>query len=226
MRKEDWQKRGIGHRQRLRERFLEYGLSAFTDAEILELLLSLGTPRQDCKDRARAALDHFGSLPGVLEATPNDLQRIRGIGPKNAFAVRFIHEVARRFLERRLEGKTYVHAASEVAAYLHHSLGDRKRESFLVLFLDAQHAILAVEALFVGTLTASVVYPREVISNALDHHAAALILAHNHPSGHVLPSIEDRQITRRLYLAGHLMDIQVLDHLIIGEAGSFFSFAD
>jgi DNA repair protein RadC len=215
-----------GHRQRLRDKFFEYGLSAFTDAEILELLLSLGTPRQDCKGRAREALARFGSLSAVLEASLAKLQEVPGIGPKNAFAVKFIHEVAREFLKQRVRGKTYVNAADDVVDYLWHALGHRKREAFVVVFLDAQHGVIDMEELFVGTLNASAVYPREVVKRALQHHAAALVLAHNHPSGSVRPSSEDILITRRLYLAARLLDIAVLDHVIIGDTNSYCSLAD
>ena len=223
---QDWQKRSAGHRQRLRDKFLEHGLSVFADDEILELLLSLGTPRQDCKDRARAALTHFGSFSAVLEASISELRKIPGIGPKNAFAIRFIHEVARKFLKTRLEGRTYVKAASDVVNYLCHSLSHRMREVFVVVFLDAKHAVITVEELFEGTLTTSVIYPREVIKKSLYYHAAVLVLAHNHPSGNIRPSAADQAITRRLYLAARLVDIEVLDHIIIGQAGSYFSFAD
>jgi DNA repair protein RadC len=223
---QDWQERVAGHRQRLRDKFLKQGLSAFSDLEVLELLLSLGTPRQDCKDRAKKILKRFGSLPVVLEASVAELQEVPGIGPKNAFAVKLIHEVARKFLREKVQGKTYVKAAADVVKYLWHSLSHRKREVFVVVFLDAQHAIIEVEDLFEGTLTSSAVYPREVLRRSLDHHAAALVLAHNHPSGSNRPSKDDKALTLRLYTAAKLFDIEVLDHIIIGEAGSYYSFAD
>ncbi len=109
MEKEDWQKKGSGHRQRLRDRFLERGLDGFSDAEIVELLLSFGTPRSDCKEPARKALKVFGSLSAVLEEPLPSLRKIDGIGPKNAFAIHFIQAVARRYLKNRLEGKRYLH---------------------------------------------------------------------------------------------------------------------
>jgi DNA repair protein RadC len=226
MDKTDWQKKGIGHRQRLRDKFLRYGISAFTEAEILELLLALGTPRQDCKDRAKEALKHFGGLSSVLEATVAQLKEVPGIGDKNAFAVKFIHEVARAFLKDRLREKTYVNAARDVVEYLWHSLSLRKQEVFIVVFLDAKHGILNVEEIFEGTLTQSAVYPREVIKKAIEYHAAALVLAHNHPSGMTRPSGEDKAITRRLYMAAGLFDIRILDHIIIGETGRYFSFTE
>ncbi|MBN4071715.1 hypothetical protein JYT30_00975 [Desulfotalea psychrophila] len=118
MDKKEWQKKGAGHRQRLRDRFLERGLEGFSDAEILELLLSFGTPRSDCKEPAKAALKQFGSLAAVLEEPLVGLQEIKGIGPKNAFAVHFIHAVARRYLKDRLQGKRYLHSSTDVRDYL------------------------------------------------------------------------------------------------------------
>lgn len=224
--KDGRQQKMVGHRQRLRDKFLEYGIPAFTEAEILEMLLALGTPRQDCKDRAREALRRFGDLSSVLEAPISQLKEIPGIGDKNAFAVKFIHEVARVFLRDRLKGKIYVTSAHDVVEYLWHSLALRKREVFVVVFLDAKHGILKVEEIFEGTLTQSAVYPREVIKKAIENHAAALVLAHNHPSGMTKPSEEDRTITRRLYMAGELLDIRILDHIIVGKMGDYFSFSE
>jgi DNA repair protein RadC len=222
----DPQKKGQGHRQRLRQKFLERGLSAFTDEEVLELLLTLGTPRKDCKPTARAAIGEFGSLREVLEAPPEKLHEIHGMGPNNIVALRLIHEVARRFLQDRLEGMPYRFGSSqEVFDYLYHSMRDLKREVFKVLFLNSQNRILSVEDLFEGTLTTSTVYPREIIRRALEVHAAALVFAHNHPSGDPKPSRDDIRITRDLFWAGRIMGVRVLDHLIIGE-GQYTSLAD
>lgn len=216
----------VGHRQRMRDKFMEYGLSVFTDDEILEMLYGFGTPRQDCKERARETRRHFGSLASALEALPAELQQIRGVGPNNIFALKFIHEVARKFLRTRLRGRTYIKAAGDLVDYLAHAFSFHEREVFTVTFLDTRHGIIEVEPLFEGTLSASAVYPREVIKKALMHNAAALVFAHNHPSGFTDPSPEDRAITRRLYIAARTMDINVLDHIIIGCGGDYFSFAD
>ncbi len=205
---------------------MEHGLSAFTDDEILELLLSFGTPRQDCKQRAREALKRFGSLSGVLEASLDELQEVPGIGAKNAFAIKFIHEVARKFLKERVEGRPLVRAAQDVVDYLWHSLSFRNREVFVVVFLDARHSILTVEEMFQGTLNYSAVYPREVIKKALELNAAAMVLAHNHPSGNASPSDQDRKLTSRLYHAARFLDIDVLDHIIVGHLGEYFSFEE
>ncbi len=224
MDKEGWQKKGEGHRQRLRDRFLERGLDGFSDAEILELLLSFGTPRSDCKEPARAALKQFGSLAAVLEEPLGGLQEIKGIGPKNGFAVHFIQAVAGRYLKDRLREKRYLHSSSEVRDYLLHSLRGLKKEVLTVIYLDSSHAILDSETVAEGSINVNTVYPRELVKKALDRNAAALIIAHNHPSGSLEPSAQDMQLTRTLCLLGSLMQIQVLDHIIIGNGS--YSFAD
>jgi len=224
MNKEEWQKKGDGHRQRLRDRFLDRGLDGFTDTEVLELLLTFGTPRTDCKEAARAALSEFGSFAAVFEASISALQKIPGIGPKNSFAIHFVQEVARRYLKERLAGKRYLHSSAEVKDYLIHSLRGLKKEVFTVIFLDSSHAIIDSEVVAEGTININTVYPRELMSRALKYNAAALIVAHNHPSGSLDPSPQDRHLTRTLCLLCSLMQIQLLDHLIIGDGS--YSFAD
>ena len=226
MDKKDWQKKGAGHRQRLRDKFLKQGISSFTESDIIELVVSMGTPRQDCKDRARAALKCFGSLPGVLEASMEDLRKVPGFGEKNVFAIKFIHEVARVFLKKKAEEKKYVHAASDVMEFLWHSFSHKKKEVFVLLCLDAQNGIIDIEEIFHGSLTASAVYPREVIKKALDKHAASMVIAHNHPSGSTNPSSKDKEITKRLLISAALFDMDILDHIIIGGTGRYFSFAE
>ncbi len=224
MNKEQWQKKGSGHRGRLRDRFLERGLAGFSDVEVLELLLSFGTPRSDCKEPAHRALEQFGSLAAVLEAPQKSLLQIEGIGPKNGFALHFVQAVARRYLKQRLQGKSYLHSSDQVMDYLLHSMRGLKKEIFTAIFLDASHAIIDSEIISEGTVNVNTVYPRELVSRALELHAAALIIAHNHPSGSLKPSEQDLTLTRNLYLTCSLMQIQLLDHIIIGEGA--FSFAD
>ncbi|MGI6656273.1 MAG: RadC family protein [Desulfobulbus sp.] len=226
MDKSDWQEKGAGHRQRLRDKFLDQGIEAFTDSEVIELLLTFGTPRSDCKAPAREALERFGSLPAVLDAAPVQLQEIRGMGPKNIFALRFIQGVARRYLRQRVVGKQYLHSSREVADYLIHSMRGLRHEILQVVFLDAGHAVLDIDVVAEGTTTVNTVYPRELIRAALERNASALILAHNHPSGRLAPSRQDEILTRRLCLLGSLMQISLLDHLIIGEGEEVYSFAD
>ena len=226
MDKDDWQKKGVGHRQRLRDKFLDNGLDTFSDSEVVEMLLVLGTPRKDCKEAARAALEHFGSLSAVLDASPAALQQVGGIGSKNSFAVSFVQAVSRRYLKQRLTDKEYVHSSREVADYLVHSMRDLKREVFIAIFLDASHGIINSQIIAEGTIASNTIYPRELIKPALDHHAAALVVAHNHPSGNLMPSEADINLTRQLFQACALMHIQLLDHLIIGAGEKPYSFAD
>ncbi len=214
-----------GHRKRLREKFLSSGLAGFHDYEVIELLLTLGTPRKDCKPAAKAALNRFKSLQGVFEASKEELCRVEGIGPKNVFGIKLIKAVAQRYLEKKLLGKETIHNSRDLLNYLNSYIRDRNRESFVMILLDAKNRVLATQTLSEGTLTASSVYPREIVRTALEHHAAAVIFAHNHPSGDTKPSHEDISITRQLVFACKVMGIQVHEHLIIGGDGHF-SFAD
>jgi len=224
--KNDWQNKGAGHRQRLRDKFLEYGIDGFSDAEVIELLLTFGTPRSDCKETARVALRQFGSLPAVLDAPARKLYGIKGLGPKNVFALHFIQGVARRYLRQRLVGKKYISSSREVADYLIHSMRELKREVFTVLYLDAAHAIIDSEIQAEGTVNVNTVYPREIVAAALKKNACALVIAHNHPSGRLEPSPQDLQLTRTLHMVCAFMQLNLLDHLIIGEGDTAYSFAD
>jgi DNA repair protein RadC len=223
--KEYWQKKGEGHRQRLRDKFLEGGLERFSDEEVVEFLLTLGTARKDVKHQAREALSKFGSLSEVLSAPANRLTEIKGIGPKNALYLNLVHQVAGRYLRDRARGKEFFKSSQAVFDYLFHSMRGLKREVFKVLFLNRKNELIADQDIFHGTLTGSAVYPREIITEALQCKAAALVFVHNHPSGDPSPSPEDRKLTRDLVWAAQLLMIQVLDHVIIGQ-NNHYSFAD
>ncbi len=214
-----------GHRQRLRERFLKSGLQGFHDYEVVELLLTLGTPRKDCKQTAKDALKKFGSLNAVLDASPAELQEINGIGPNNVFGLKLTQTVARRYLSQRIIGKEVITSVEEVMDYLQHNLKNKKQEIFSVIYLNGRNEIIEMEDLFEGTLTSSVVYPREVIKKVIEKHAAALIFVHNHPSGNPKPSDEDIAITNKLKTAAATIDVKVHDHIIIA-GNDYYSFAD
>lgn len=214
-----------GHRWRLREKFLKGGLRGFLDYEIVELLLTLGTPRRDCKQQALDALRRFKDLRRVLEADEEELQEIKGIGPHNVFGIKLIQEVSRLFLKEKMMSLPVCHSSKEVFDYLYHSLRDSLTEKFKILFLDAKNFILEEKTFFEGTVDSSAVYPREVIKAAIRHAASSLIFVHNHPSGDPDPSESDREITKELIFAANIMQIKVLDHIIIGN-NCFFSFAD
>ena len=152
MDKVQWQNKGTGHRKRLRERFLERGLDGFTDSEVLELLLSLGTPRKDCKIQARELLERFGSFASVLDADVAEIQQVKGVGPKNSFALDFVKSVANRYLRQRLNRKSYLKSPQDVIDFLSYSMRGLKREVFSVIYLDSSHAIIETEVVAEGTI--------------------------------------------------------------------------
>lgn len=213
-----------GHRRRLREKFVAAGLAGFHDYEVVELLLSLGTPRRDCKPLAKEAIRRFKTLRGVLAAPAEELRQIPGIGPHSAFGIKLVQEVAREFLKERLADRPVYQSSKEVFDYLYHSMRDLKKEVFKVIYLNAQNQVIDTEDLFRGTVDGSFVSPREVMESALRKNAVTLILAHNHPSGSIEPSKSDRQLTRDLVYAASIMQLSVLDHLIIGD-NKYYSFA-
>ncbi|MEE4358512.1 MAG: DNA repair protein RadC [Desulfococcaceae bacterium] len=217
--------KGAGHRKRLRERFLISGLSGFQDYEVIELLLTLATPRKDCKDAAKELMKRFKTLPAVFEASPRELCEVKGIGPNNILGIRLIRDAADRYLAKKLLKKDAIHNAKELFDYLYYHMKDKRRECFKVLFLDARNRVISDRTLFEGTLSSSAVYPREVVQAALEQNAAALIFAHNHPSGDPSPSPDDVAITRQLVFACRVMGITVHEHLVIGD-NQYFSFAD
>lgn len=216
--------KGKGHRKRLREKFLQSGLKGFHDYEVIELLLSLNTPRKDCKESAKLLLKQFKTLQGVFEARSDDLCKIKGIGPANSFGIKLIKQVSDRYLENKIISKDVVQNPQDLQQYLNQIIGHKTKEVFAGIFLDAKNRVLTTRILFKGTLTTSSVYPREVIKEALQHNAAAVIFAHNHPSGDVEPSKSDIRITKDLFFALKYVGIVLHEHMIVGNEG-FYSFA-
>jgi len=214
-----------GHRKRLRERFIKAGVSGFHDYEIIELLLSLGTPRRDCKQPAKEAIKRFKTLRGVLEAPSEELQQIDGIGAHSTFGIKLVQEVAREFLKSKIIDKPFYKSSREIFDYLYHSLRDLKKEIFKVIYLNSQNQVIDSADLFSGTINSSSVSLREVMEGAIRNNAVSLILVHNHPSGNPVPSTSDKDLTRDVVCIGKIMRIKVLDHIIIGD-NRYFSFAD
>ena len=218
---EDYHK---GHRKRLREKFLKSGLSGFHDYEIVELLLSLGTPRKDCKIPAKEALKKFQTLRGVMEASAEDLQQIEGIGVHSTFGIKLVQEIAREYLKAKILEKPFYKSSQEVFDYLYHSMRGLKKEVFKVIHLNNQNQIIETIDLSEGTVNSSSVSPREVIEGAIRSNATSIIFIHNHPSGNPEPSASDKALTRELVYAGRIMRLRILDHIIIGD-NQYFSFA-
>lgn len=213
-----------GHRKRLRDKFIKSGLAGFHDYEIIELLLTLGSPRKDCKQPAKEAIKRYKTLRGVLEAPAEDLQQIEGIGPYSAFGIKLVQEVAREFLKEKIIDQPIYTSSQEIFDYLYHSMRDLKKEVFKVIYLNSQNQIIDTSDLVEGTVNSSAISPRDVIEGSIKHNAVSLIFAHNHPSGNPAASRSDKDLTRDLIYAGSIMLIKVLDHIIIGN-GKYFSFA-
>jgi DNA repair protein RadC len=211
---------------RPREKLIARGPASLSDIELLALLLRTGLPGKGVLVMAQELLDQFGGVAGLLHTTVEDLKSVKGLGgsAKRAELVAVL-ELARRALAQQLREREVINSPQAVRDYLQLQLGNRAHEIFAVLFLDAQHRLLALEELFRGTLTQTSVYPREVVLRALHHHAAAVVLAHNHPSGSVEPSRADESLTQTLKAALGLVDVRVLDHVIVA-AGKSLSMAE
>jgi DNA repair protein RadC len=210
---------------RPRERLLTHGAGALADAELLALLIGTGQRGRSALEIARQLLERFGGLAGLLAAPAASVRAAPGIGPARWAALLAGVELARRSVGRELRRGDALASPEAVAHYLALTLQHRPHEVFAVLFLDARNRLLAAEELFRGTLNQTVVYPREIARRALEHNAAAVIVAHNHPSGLAEPSQADRLLTDALRRALQCLDIPVLDHLIVA-GGRRYSFAE
>ena len=214
-----------GHRDRLRERFAEYGLDNFNDLNALELLLFYAIPRKDTNVLAHALLERFGTLDAVFEASPQELEAVPGIGSRAATLIALVPELARRCAIVKTRSIQSFTSSAAAAEYLFPRLGREKTEKALLLCLNPHKQLISCTALGAGVVDGVSVNVRQIVELALKNRASSVILAHNHPSGHASPSREDEQITRRLRSALELVDIALDDHLILAGA-SYFSFAD
>ncbi|KAF1072585.1 MULTISPECIES: RadC family protein [unclassified Variovorax] len=207
---------------RPREKLIARGAAALADTELLALLLRTGVAGKNVLQLAQELHERFGGLAGLLQASPEQLRSVRGMGgaTKRAELIAVL-ELARRAMAEQLSQRTVLDAPEAVRQYVQMHIGTRPHEVFAVLFLDAQHRLIVLEELFRGTLTQTSVYPREVVLRALHHHAAAVVLAHNHPSGSIEPSRADEALTQTLRAALSLVDVRVLDHVIVGVGRSF-----
>ncbi|CCE21830.1 MULTISPECIES: RadC family protein [Methylotuvimicrobium] len=211
--------------ERPREKLLQKGSNALTDAELLAIFLRTGTPGKSAVDLARDLLNDFGSLKALLDADLERFCQSVGLGPAKYAQLQAVLEMARRHFCEILQRGDALTSPDITRAYLSAQLRGYSYEVFACLFLDNQHRVLKLEELFRGTIDSASVYPREVAKAALQHNAAAVIFAHNHPSGISEPSQADRHITDKLKQALALFDIRVLDHFIIGD-GLPYSFAE
>jgi DNA repair protein RadC len=208
-----------GHRERLRDRALAGGLPALPDYELLELFLFRSIPKKDVKPLAKQLLARFGSLAGVLGATPEELKTVRGVGDAVALDLKLLHEAAVRLGREAVGKRPVISSWSALLAYVKTALAHEAREQFRVLFLDKKNQLIADEVMGRGTVDHAPVYPREVMRRALELSASAVILVHNHPSGDPTPSSADVDMTRQVVDAGRSLRITVHDHLVVGRHG-------
>lgn len=211
--------------ERPREKLLKNGPAHLSDAELLAIFLRTGMAGKSAVDLARELLQCFNGLTGLFAADQNAFCQVRGMGPAKYSQLQAVMEMARRALEEKLKNGDAMSSPKSVRDYLRLSLQGKKHEVFVAIFLDAQNRTIATEELFKGTLTQTSVYPREVVKRALYHNSAAIIFAHNHPSGVAEPSQADEILTQSLKQALALIDVKVLDHFIVG-AGTAMSFAE
>ncbi|MBI5430753.1 MAG: DNA repair protein RadC [Nitrosomonadales bacterium] len=211
--------------ERPREKLLQRGTASLSDAELLAIFLRTGVTGKSAVDLARELLTRFGNLTQLVAASEADFCATKGMGQAKFVQLQAVLEMSRRALKEEMQRGDALNTPRAVRDYLQLLLGGRQQEVFLVLFLDTQHRVIASEELFHGTLGQTSVYPREVVKRALAHNAAAVILAHNHPSGVAEPSQSDRMLTDALKQALSLVDVRVLDHFVVA-AGHTLSFAE
>ena len=209
---------------RPREKLLQRGPQALSDVELLAIVLRTGMAGKNVFQLSQELLQQ-GGLAGLLGASPDSLHTIKGLGPAKQAELLAVFELARRALAERLQERAAFQTPGAVKQYLQMQLAHKNHEVFAVLFMDSQNRMLAMEELFRGTLTQTSVYPREVVLRALHHQCAAVVLAHNHPSGTVQPSRADEALTQTLKAALALVDVRVLDHIIVGQ-GQALSMAE
>ena len=211
---------------RPREKLLAMGSQTLTDAELLAVMLGTGLPGQNVLQLAHALLEHFHGLAGLLQASPADLRAAKGLGGSARRAqLLAVLELSRRVLLQKMRKRDVMNNPDTVKQFLQLQMGAYLQEVFAVVFMDAQYRLLSFQEMFKGTLNQTSVYPREVVKLALEQGAAAVILAHNHPSGDVRPSAADSTLTRTLQTALSMVDVKVLDHIIVGP-GIHWSMAE
>lgn len=211
--------------ERPREKLIKLGASSLSNAELLAIFLRTGTPGMTAVDLSRQLLNQFGGLRALLNADQREFCKGYGLGLAKFAQLQAVLEIGRRHLQEGMERGESLTSASITREYLIAQLRDRQQEQFACLFLDSQHRVIDFEILFHGTIDSASVYPREVVKRCLQLNAAAVIFAHNHPSGVAEPSQADERITARLVAALALVDIRVLDHFVVGD-GQLVSFAE
>lgn len=216
----------LGHRKRLRERYIKNGYEALQDYEIIELLLTFVKQRVDTKPLAKQLIKKYGTIEEILKADIKDLKETEGVGDITAVFLNFIGDIAAcSFKDKAEKQKISFKNKNQLISYLRNDIGFSKNEEFKVLFLNSVNEIIETEILFTGTIDKSAVYPRKILERALYHNARSIVFVHNHPSGNVSPSEKDIELTEEMKKFFKIVDINVLDHIIITK-NSHFSFLE
>jgi len=214
-----------GHRQRLKEKFRKAGGDGLHDYELLELLLTYALPRRDVKPLAKELIKEFNGLSGVLEASPAELDKVKGLSQGSGILIKLNKALTEYYMTNEMASRDVLSSPQMVLNFAKAKLAGLPNEVFLCIYLNTKNEVLKHNIINQGTVDKAAVYPRRIIKEALDCHAAGLILVHNHPSGHCQPSPEDKALTDSIIGVAKTMDIRVLDHLIVGRLGHF-SFAE
>ena len=212
-----------GHRQRLRNKFIAAGLDGFLEHEVLELLLTYIIPRKDTKPIAWALLKKFGSVPAVLDATPQQLIETDGVGEQTAQFLKLIRGIIKHYSFGKVKQNIAIHTPQQILNYCKASLRGKQEECVEIIFLSIRNTIIGTQVLSSGLIDCVAVSPRKIVESALTAKATALFLVHNHPSGDATPSPEDISLTLKTIRAAQLFDISVRDHIIIGKNGNYYS---
>jgi DNA repair protein RadC len=209
----------VGHRERLRTRYLKNGINALSEYEVLELLLTYASPRKDVKPEAKELFKRFKGLKGVLDAPVESLTEVKGVGRRTALLMKLVKDMGMLYLKEQQVTKQQLGSPRQIVDYLRVAFGSLKDEHFIVLFLNANSEIVAEELISVGTVNETVVQPRKIFEKALKHKATSMILVHNHPGGTLKPTPEDINLTKRLLDLSYGLGIRILDHLIVTSNG-------
>lgn len=202
---------------RLRERLLTQGVQHLSDSELLAIFISAGSGQRSCTQLAHDLLRQFGDLRAVLNADLKQFCQVAGLGPVRYVQLQALKEICRRSDFISLQKETSLNHQNQTFAYLKRQLRDNKHETFAAIFLDSQNRVLGYEELFKGSINSATIHTRPIIEKVMQYNAAALILAHNHPSGVCRASQEDIQVTRQLQQALHCIDVRLLDHVVVGD---------
>ncbi|MCK5243410.1 DNA repair protein RadC [bacterium] len=215
----------IGHRSRMKEKYEKAGLKGWLDYEVLELALSYAIARKDTKKTAKELLSRFKNLNGVLDADYKELQGVRGISKHSALFLKLLKDISGFYMENNLHSRDLLSSPQLIYDYLKVSLKGLADEEFKMLFLDNRNQLIAMEAIKNGTVNQIIVFPRTIVEQALYHHAAGVVISHNHPARSLEPSREDMDITKAIKIALKTVEITLLDHIIIG-GNEYFSFKE